>query len=124
MLQVNPNLSPTEIYSILQETAVDMEGPAFDFKTGFGLVDALAAVQAASSTPILESQEPTILESKEPRESDVPSDSPSDVPSDAPSDSPSNAPTESPIESPRDFSNAAQILARLSAQGKGGGLRG
>jgi hypothetical protein len=49
MLQANPNLTPTELYTILQETAIDMKTPGFDFDSGFGYIDALAAVEAATS---------------------------------------------------------------------------
>ena len=46
MLSVNPELNPWEISEILRETASDLgpEGP--DFKFGYGLIDALAAVRA------------------------------------------------------------------------------
>ena len=46
MLQLNPRLGPKEIYRLLEETAIDMASPGFDFKTGYGLVDAYAAIQA------------------------------------------------------------------------------
>jgi hypothetical protein len=51
MLQKNPNLTPLEIYSILENTAIDMNTPGFDFDSGYGLIDALGAVDAASGVP-------------------------------------------------------------------------
>jgi hypothetical protein len=50
MLQANPNLTPTEVYTLLQDTAIDMQTPGFDFDSGFGYIDALAAVEAAGGT--------------------------------------------------------------------------
>lgn len=50
MLQANPNLTPTEMYSIMQNTAIDMDTPGVDFWTGYGLIDALAAVGEAEAT--------------------------------------------------------------------------
>lgn len=50
LLEIRPNASPNRIYRVLQRTAIDMDDPAtpgfdigFDFGTGFGLIDALAA---------------------------------------------------------------------------------
>jgi hypothetical protein len=52
MLQANPNITPSQIYSILEDTAIDMRTSGFDFDSGFGYIDALAAVTRASiSTP-------------------------------------------------------------------------
>jgi len=45
MLQINPDLTPLEIYGILESTAIDMTDIAgFDFDSGYGLVDAAAAI--------------------------------------------------------------------------------
>jgi hypothetical protein len=46
MLQKNPNLTPLEIYAILEKTAIDMNTVGFDFDSGYGLINALAAVNA------------------------------------------------------------------------------
>ncbi|QDU75011.1 Subtilase family protein [Bremerella volcania] len=46
MLQRNPDLTPTEVYTILQDTAIDMETPGADLLTGYGLIDAFEAVGA------------------------------------------------------------------------------
>lgn len=50
--QKNPSLSPAEVLGVMTSTATDIESPGFDFLSGFGLIDALAAVGAAGgSTP-------------------------------------------------------------------------
>jgi subtilisin family serine protease len=51
MLQGNPSLSPDDIYGALQATAIDMNNnvfwtsKGFDFASGYGFVDAAAAVK-------------------------------------------------------------------------------
>ncbi|GJD19037.1 hypothetical protein RIVM261_039930 [Rivularia sp. IAM M-261] len=57
MLQLNPNLTPTQIYSILKETALDMDDPdtpgfdrGFDFATGYGFINAEAAIARVQAT--------------------------------------------------------------------------
>ncbi|WDQ17489.1 dockerin type I domain-containing protein [Rhodopirellula sp. P2] len=46
-----PNsLTPEQIYSTLEQTAIDMLSPGFDFETGFGFVNAEAAIDAVRST--------------------------------------------------------------------------
>jgi subtilisin family serine protease len=45
MLQVNPTLSPTEVRTLLRRTASQADAP--DNRTGWGVVDAAAAVNAA-----------------------------------------------------------------------------
>lgn len=54
LLDLAPNLTPADIYSILQQTALDMDDPntigfdsGFDPGTGFGLIQADRALQAA-----------------------------------------------------------------------------
>ena len=54
MLEADRSLSPDEVYKILEDTAIDMDDPAtpgfdfgFDFGTGNGFVNALAAVLKA-----------------------------------------------------------------------------
>lgn len=56
MLSVNDELSPSEINGILTSTAQDIDTPGFDPRTGYGLIDAAAAVEnaaaaAATATP-------------------------------------------------------------------------
>lgn len=45
LLSVEPNLSPEGVAEILRSTAEDLDFPGKDPSTGFGLVDAAAAVQ-------------------------------------------------------------------------------
>jgi len=47
MLSVNPNLTETQVRTILQQTARDLGPAGFDNTYGYGLVDAYAAVQKA-----------------------------------------------------------------------------
>lgn len=47
LLQANPDLSPSEVESILTETAIDAGVSGPDTATGYGYVDAEAAVQVA-----------------------------------------------------------------------------
>ncbi|MBD2102311.1 S8 family serine peptidase [Leptolyngbya sp. FACHB-261] len=58
VLEANPDLSPQELYRILERTAIDMDDPStpgfdrgFDFASGFGLIQADRAVAAATSVP-------------------------------------------------------------------------
>jgi len=44
MLDAAPGTSPSEIYDILERTALDMGDPGFDFDSGFGLIQADRAV--------------------------------------------------------------------------------
>ena len=44
----NPSLTPSQIRTILQQTAQDIGKTGFDKLFNFGLVDAAAAVQAAN----------------------------------------------------------------------------
>ena len=50
LLQVNPDLTPLDVYDIMSSTAIDMGPSGFDFDSGAGLVDALAAVILAAET--------------------------------------------------------------------------
>ncbi|MFM7424100.1 MAG: S8 family peptidase, partial [Elainella sp.] len=58
MLNAAPGTSPSAIYQALQTTAIDMDDPAtagfdtgYDFGTGFGLIQADAALRALVGTP-------------------------------------------------------------------------
>jgi hypothetical protein len=51
MLEKNPALSPAGVRDALTSTALDIESPGFDFLSGFGLIDAVDAVQAAAGSP-------------------------------------------------------------------------
>lgn len=46
MLSKNPDLTPDEVKTLLQQTARDVDIPGFDQYTGYGLVNAAAALQA------------------------------------------------------------------------------
>jgi subtilisin family serine protease len=52
LLENQPALTPTGIYSTLESTALNMGPPGFDFDTGFGLVQADAALQLLASPHI------------------------------------------------------------------------
>jgi hypothetical protein len=67
------SLTPTEVYTTLRDTAIDMDDPdtpgfdiGFDFATGFGFVDAEAAVGAVALPPLPVVPFPTPLEGVEP----------------------------------------------------------
>jgi len=49
MIEANPLLSPDDIYSILKDTALDMEESGFDYDSGYGLIQADLAVEEALS---------------------------------------------------------------------------
>ncbi|MEY3275819.1 MAG: hypothetical protein RL153_1085 [Verrucomicrobiota bacterium] len=49
MLEANPSLSPAALEAVLRASATDMLSPGFDFDSGFGLLNAAAAVAAVSS---------------------------------------------------------------------------
>ena len=51
MLEANPGLTPAQVADILRSTAIDRAAPGFDEDTGWGFVDALAAVAAAEDAP-------------------------------------------------------------------------
>ncbi|MEZ0346305.1 MAG: S8 family peptidase [Infirmifilum sp.] len=44
-------LTPSQVYAVLTSTAVDLGSPGFDVFTGYGLVNAYAAVEAALKQP-------------------------------------------------------------------------
>lgn len=46
MLDGVPSLPPSEVYSALETTAIDMLGTGFDFDSGFGLIDATGGTMA------------------------------------------------------------------------------
>ena len=47
---INPNLSPLDVRTILETTALDLGTPGWDETFGYGRIDASAAVQAALAT--------------------------------------------------------------------------
>lgn len=48
LLEINPALEPEDVRSIMNESAIDLSSPGFDFKTGHGLIDALQAGNMAA----------------------------------------------------------------------------
>ena len=65
--QQNPSLSPAGVLATLTTTAVDIESAGYDYLSGFGLVDAVDAVDAATSSgPVqgsLENPQPDTFQS-------------------------------------------------------------
>ena len=49
MLAVNPNLTPSQVRQIVQQTAVDLGDPGRDDAVGFGSVNPIATLQAAGT---------------------------------------------------------------------------
>ncbi|MCU7920771.1 MAG: S8 family serine peptidase [Candidatus Thiodiazotropha sp. (ex Epidulcina cf. delphinae)] len=68
LLEINPKLQPIDIKQILQNTAIDIlqrnddlktaTGPGFDFDSGFGLIQAEAAVDLARNYKASDQEEP------------------------------------------------------------------
>jgi subtilisin family serine protease len=110
MLEVDPSLTPPRILSILQETATDIEDPGHDFLSGYGLVDAYAAVAAvATNQP---SPTPTPTATYTPTPSATPSFTSTST--ETPSITPSAAPSDTPRPCPGDCdSDSAVIVAEL-----------
>jgi uncharacterized protein (TIGR03437 family) len=44
LLDADPSLNPEDVYAVLENTALDMEDPGFDFDSGYGFIQAYAAV--------------------------------------------------------------------------------
>jgi hypothetical protein len=44
-------LSPTDLYNILFDSTVDIEGPGYDYLTGWGRLDAFLAVSSLVPEP-------------------------------------------------------------------------
>jgi hypothetical protein len=53
LLSANPDLTPDEVRSIMQTTAVDLGPPGYDEQTGFGRIDAHAALVMATAGGIV-----------------------------------------------------------------------
>lgn len=60
MMAANPSLSPSQIVSILESTAVDLGSTGYDQYYGYGRVNAGAAVQAAAAGGAADTQPPTV----------------------------------------------------------------
>ncbi|HSE85002.1 MAG TPA: S8 family serine peptidase [Candidatus Binatia bacterium] len=52
LLQAKSNLTPGELYKSLENTAIDMGPPGFDNNTGFGLIQADAALAVLRNQPL------------------------------------------------------------------------
>ena len=53
MLEAAGPLTPAQVYAALENTAIDMDAPGFDFDTGFGLIDAVLAVTDLAPPPVM-----------------------------------------------------------------------
>lgn|GEM_PF-1167659 len=53
LLQVRPSFTPHQSYSTLETTAIDMGDPGYDTSSGWGLVNATAAVLSLNAGPYL-----------------------------------------------------------------------
>ena len=55
MLEAEPGASPGRVTTLFALTAIDLEQPGFDRDTGFGVIDALSALQLleAQQIPLL-----------------------------------------------------------------------
>ncbi len=58
MLELNPSLGFMDVYTDLQNTAIDMGPAGFDFDTGFGLIqaDAALAIISTNAIPVADDQ--------------------------------------------------------------------
>lgn len=62
MLQAQPAATPDQVRSFLQSTAIDMLTSGFDFRSGYGLVQADAALAQATQAPTAANQSKTSTE--------------------------------------------------------------
>jgi len=99
--QADPSLSPIEIYKLLESTAIDMESPGYDVDSGFGYINAFAAVSQALGGPDVSSSPSLSIQ-------------PSVVPSSMPSTTPSGLPTGN--QPSLSIQPSAQPSAQASAQ--------
>ncbi|MDH3482224.1 MAG: S8 family serine peptidase, partial [Gammaproteobacteria bacterium] len=51
MLEIDPTLTPVQIYSALADSTINMLSAGFDFDSGFGLIQADAAINGLSNSP-------------------------------------------------------------------------
>ncbi len=51
LLDANPALTPAQLYTQLETTAIDMGPPGFDFDTGFGFIQAQSILGVACAAP-------------------------------------------------------------------------
>ncbi len=60
IMAANPSLTPFEVETVLEDSAVDLGSPGFDPEFGNGRVDALAAVLLAGGQPSIDNEPPTV----------------------------------------------------------------
>ncbi len=48
LLSVNPNLTPDQLYDVIRSTCLDVEAPGWDVESGYGIIQARAALDALS----------------------------------------------------------------------------
>jgi thermitase len=62
IMSANPSLTPSQIESVLYSTATDLGGAGYDIYTGYGMVNAAAAVASAGATtpPPADTTPPTV----------------------------------------------------------------
>jgi subtilisin family serine protease len=57
LLQVNPDLTPDEVREIITATATDLGVPGYDIKSGWGLINPLAGIEAADPAIYLDADD-------------------------------------------------------------------
>jgi subtilisin family serine protease len=60
MMSVNPSLTPSQVVSLLESSAVDLGSPGYDYDYGYGRVNAAAAVSAAAQAKAADVQPPSV----------------------------------------------------------------
>jgi len=98
---VNPGLTATQISSILTSTAIDIEAIGVDRDSGFGILDAFSAVQAAVPTPTPTST-PTRTPTRTPTNTATntpipPTNTPTVTPTQTSTSTPTNTATNTPV---------------------------
>ncbi|MBP8591125.1 S8 family serine peptidase [Candidatus Shapirobacteria bacterium] len=109
MLSINPNLSPIDVKSILEETANKVAIPNYnELEYGAGLIDVLAAMERAASFPSTSiTPTPTVTLSP------TPLSTPTPAPTATPTPAPTATPAPTPIVTPHPDHPAFQINLKL-----------
>lgn len=113
MLSVNPALTPAQVRSILGDTATDLGSPGYDLEYGWGLVNAVAAVNEAqdtvggtptpTDTPVATNTPaptPTPTATFTPTTTATPTGMPTSTPSATPTGTPTSTPSPTPTRTP------------------------
>ena len=102
--QADSTLTPLQIYQFLESTAIDMTTtPGFDFNSGFGLINAFAAVDElvnAPTPPPTAAPTPVPTAAPTPVPTATPTVAPTPVPTAAPTPVPTATPTVAPTPVP------------------------